>query len=170
MHHKSIKRSHSYEEEIIKNKPLSKEEVIKNNQYTYLNDLNSTFKYNPTLLTSNSHFKRYETKTDKNTSIEQILDLVRPYIEDLINIHKDGKHKVKLHMDIFYLTPDRDDIMYAYDVKTNMERIKLNHDTNNIIKNLFNFLMNEYYEKIKYGFRFKFIDSIKYHIHKEIKT
>lgn len=76
-------------------------------------------------------------------------------------------HKLKLHMNIFYLTPDRGNIMYSYEVKTNKEKINQSDDTNNIIKNLFNFFMNDYNEKTKYGFGFKFIDSIQYYIHKE---
>ena len=76
-------------------------------------------------------------------------------------------HKLKLHMNIFYLTPDRDKIMPSYEVKTNKEKINQSDDTNNIIKNLFNFFMNDYNEKTKYGFGFKFIDSIQYYIHKE---
>ena len=76
-------------------------------------------------------------------------------------------HKLKLHMNIFYLTPDLDNIMYSYEVKTNKEKINQSDDTNNIIKNLFNFFMNDYNEKTKQGFGFKFIDSIQYYIHKE---
>lgn len=166
---KSKKEKHSYEEQIIKNnkKPLTEEEIIKNNQYTYLDDLILNSCYKPTLLTLNNHFICYETKTDKNTPIEEILQIVRPHIEDLINKHKDIMHKLKLHMNIFYLTPDRDNIMYSYEVKTNKEKINQSDDTNNVIKNLFNFFMNDYNEKTKYGFGFKFIDSIQYYIHKE---
>ena len=74
---------------------------------------------------------------------------------------------IRLLMNIFYLTPDGDDIMHYFDVKTNKEKINPNDDTNDINENLLNFFMNDYNEKLEYGFRFKFIDSIQYYIHEE---
>ena len=32
-------------------------------------------------------------------------------------------HNIRLHMNIFYLRPDRDDIMYPYEVKTKIKKI-----------------------------------------------
>ena len=65
MPRKSRKRKHSYEEEIIKSKPLTEEEIIENYQYTYLNDLISNSSYRATLLTTNNCLKHYKTKTDR---------------------------------------------------------------------------------------------------------
>lgn len=75
--------------------------------------------------------------------------------------------RIRLLMNIFYLTPDRDEIMPSFDIKTNKEKINPNDDTNDINENLLNFFMNDYNEKLEYGFRFKFIDSIQYYIHEE---
>ena len=106
---KSNNRKHSYEE--IISKRLTEEEVIKNNKYTYLNDPILYDKYKPTLLKLHNHFEYYETKTDKNASIEQSLHPIEPYLDDLINKPKVVMHNIRLHMNIFYLRPDRDDIM-----------------------------------------------------------
>ena len=76
-------------------------------------------------------------------------------------------HRIRLLMNIFYLTPDRDEIMPSFDIKTNKEKINPNDDTNDINENLLNFFMNDYNEKLEYGFKFKFIDSIQYYIHEE---
>ena len=62
--------------------------------------------------------------------------------------------RIRLPMNIFYLTPDGDDIMHYFDVKTNKEKINPNDDTNDINENLFNFFMTDYNEKLEYGFRF----------------
>ena len=63
-------------------------------------------------------------------------------------------HRIRLLMNIFYLTPDRDEIMPSFDIKTNKEKINPNDDTNDINENLFNFFMTDYNEKLEYGFRF----------------
>ena len=62
--------------------------------------------------------------------------------------------RIRLLMNIFYLTPDGDDIMHYFDVKTNKEKINPNDDTNDINENLFNVFMTDYNEKLEYGFRF----------------
>lgn len=76
-------------------------------------------------------------------------------------------YKIRLHMNIFYLRPDHDDKMYPYEVKTKIKKINLNVDTNNVIENLFHFFMDDYNEKMKYGLKYKFIDSIQYYIYKK---
>ena len=63
-------------------------------------------------------------------------------------------HRIRLLMNIIYLTPDRDEIMPSFDIKTNKEKINPNDDTNDINENLFNFFMTDYNEKLEYGFRF----------------
>ena len=91
---------------------------------------------------------------------------MKPYLQDLINKHKDSKHKIRTAMFIFYDRPECNQIMYAYEVQTNIEEINLNDDAA-VITNLFNFLMDDYKKKIMYGFKCKFIDSISYYIHKK---
>ena len=46
-------------------------------------------------------------------------------------------------MFIFYDRPECNQIMYAYEVETNKEEINLNDDADNVITNLFNFLMDD---------------------------
>ena len=75
-------------------------------------------------------------------------------------------YKIRLHMNIFYLRPDHDDKMYPDEVKTKIKKINLNVDTNNVIEK-FHFFMDDYNEKMKYGLKYKFIDSSHYYIYKK---
>ena len=95
------------------------------------------------MIALNDDYEFYETKTYKDISIEQCLYLMKPYLQDLINKHKDSKHKIRTVMFIFYDRPECNQIMYAYEVETNTEEINLNDDADNVITNLFNFLMDD---------------------------
>ena len=89
-------------------KYLGEEEVIHNNQYTHLERSNSFNYYKPTSVISpqNPNYKYYESKADKNVSVELYLQTITPHLFDLIDNHKDTRHKIQLVMSIFYINPE----------------------------------------------------------------
>ena len=130
--------------------------------------------YYKTTLTENSDtHKCYESNVDKskNLSVEQYLLMIVPYLSSLINDQKDetNKQKIQLYIHISFIQPNHAGLcLYSY-INSDIEDIRTDVETNQIIHKLFASFLNNYNRNAKAlrnesNSMFKSIGSISYHI------
>ena len=136
--------------------------------------------YKPILVKSffDENYKYYESRGDKGKklSIEQYLDMLKPYVSVLINENKaiennfnEWKIQINMHVD-FVSSNDTGEIRTILVLSDN-EEIRLGNETDDIVKRLINSFLNNY-QKEKLIFRsgskfvFESVDLLSYHIHK----
>ena len=129
-----------------------------------MQDLFNILNYEPTIVRSgfNNNYIEYRSEGDKLLSFEEYLDLIRPYLKDLINNHKNkGEWKIQLTAQINFISQipvsDETHIMHT---KSNNEEFMDGSNTDEVIKELFKFLLQKYQENMK-GSDFIF-DGINY--------
>ena len=115
----------------------------------------------------NGDYTEYQSKgdKDKNLSPKEYLDMIRPYLSDLINDHKTpkklrvhtrnevidyetqyGERKIELTMSInFIFSKDSDKIRNMHTKSNNIEII-MGSETNDIIEELCESLLQKYQE------------------------
>ena len=136
--------------------------------------------YKPILVKSsiNESYKYYESRGDKDKklSVKQYLYIIMPYLSDLINEHKaiennssEWKIQVNMHVN-FIFSNDTGEIRTIF-VLSNNEEIRLENETDDIIKRRINSFLNNYRkEKLILingsNFVFESVDLLSYHIHK----
>ena len=88
----------------------------------------------------NSSYIEYESREDKNKNLllEDYLDIIRPFLRDMISNHKNhGECKVQLIMQINFISSlDTGEIRTMYSKSGNVE-IMMGIKTNDIINELF---------------------------------
>ena len=94
--------------------------------------------YKPTLVKSgyNSNYGQYESKGDKILTVKDYLDLIEPYLADMINDYKSkGEWKIQLIAEINFtsLKPDSDETRIMH-MKSDNTEIMTGSDTNEVIK------------------------------------
>ena len=94
---------------------------------------------------------------DKLLTIEEYLDLIEPYLTELINDHKSkGEWKIQLTAQINFISskPGSDETRVMHTRSIN-EEFTNGSDTDEIIKKLFKFLLQRYQENTRKneGFR-----------------
>ena len=135
--------------------------------------------YKPILVKSflNKGYKEYESREDKNKplSIEEYLNMIIPYLKELINNHKaiengSREWKIQLNANIknFSLDDARD--IRTFYVWSKNEEIRLGNETNNIVESLINSFLNNYQKeqqvsREKSNFAFDFVDSMRCKFH-----
>ena len=106
--------------------------------------------YKPIIVNNafNNNYIQYESKRDKDKilTITEYLNMIRPYLVDMINDHKSqSEWKIQLAMAINFISskPDSDKtrIMYIKGVNT---EIMIGSDTNEVIEELFKSLSDRY--------------------------
>ena len=141
--------------------------------------------------TFNSIYIEYESKGDRNKtlSIRKYLNLIRPYLRDIINDHKtqgelkvhsgievinyktQGEWKIKLTVVInFISSKDSHEIRTMHANSNNIEII-MGNETYEVIKELFEYLLQKYQEGLEEKMRgskfvFDSIDLLHYNLHK----
>ena len=102
---------------------------------------------------------KYESNGDKGKSLstEEYLNMIRPYLSNIIDDHKDG-WKIQLAAEVtFFSVQDSNESSTTHIHSENTE-VYIGYETNNIIKEVFKSLLEEYQEslktKIKNRFRF----------------
>ena len=134
--------------------------------------------YKPILVKSyfNESHKYYESRGDKDKklSIEQYLDVIKPYLSDLINDHKaietsSNEWKIQINMHInFVSSNDTGEIPTVFAWSDN-EEITLGNETDDIVKSLNSFLNNYQKEELilRNGSNFVFerVGLLSYDIH-----
>ena len=101
----------------------------------------------------NNNYIQYESKGDKDKTltISQYLNMIRPYIVDMINDHKDqSEWKIQLSAEINFISskPDSDETCIMH-TKSDNKEIMIGSDTNEVIEDLFKSLLQGYQENLE---------------------
>ena len=136
--------------------------------------------YKPILVKNyfDENYKYYESRGDKNKnlSIEQYLDMIKPYLTDLINENNaiktssnEWKIQINMHMS-FVFSNDTGEYRTVF-VWSDNEEIKLGNETDDIVERLINSFLNNYQKeelilRNRSNFVFESVGLLSYHIHK----
>ena len=109
--------------------------------------------YKPTIVKSgyNNNYIEYRSKGNKLLTIEQYLNLIEPYLRELINDHKNkGEWKIQLTAQINFISlrPGSDETRVMHTKSINEEFMN-GSGTDEIIKELFKSLLQRYQENLQ---------------------
>ena len=109
--------------------------------------------YKPTIVISgyNNNYIEYRSKGDKLLTIEEYLNLIEPYLRELINDHKSkGEWKIQLTAQIYFISlrPGSNETRAMHTRSVNEEFMN-GSDTDEIIKKLFRSLLQRYQENLQ---------------------
>ena len=109
--------------------------------------------YKPKLNKSgyNNNYIEYRSEGDKLLTIEEYLDLIKPYLKELINDHKSkGEWKIQLtaQINFIFLRPGSDETRVMHTKSINEEFMN-GSDTDEIIKELFKSFLQRYQENLQ---------------------
>ena len=109
--------------------------------------------YQPTIVKSgyNNNYIEYRSEGDKLLTIEEYLNLIEPYLRELINDHKNkGEWKIHLTAQINFISlrPGSDETRVMHTRSVNEEFMN-GSDTDEIIKELFRSLLQRYQENLQ---------------------
>ena len=136
--------------------------------------------YKPILVESSfkKNNKYYESRGDKDKklSVEQYLDMIKPYLSDLINENKtiktsSNEWKIQINMYVNFVSSNDTGETRIIFVWSDNAEIKLGNETDDIIKRLINSFLNKYQNEgiiLRNGSNFVFesVGLLSYHIHK----
>ena len=116
-------------------------------------DLFKILIYKPTIVKSvyNNYYIEYRSESDKRFTIEEYLNLIGPYLRELINDHKNkGEWKIQLTAQINFISlrPGSDETRVMHTRSVNEEFMN-GSDTDEIIKELFKSLLQRYQENLQ---------------------
>ena len=126
---------------------------------------------------------------NKNLSVKEYLDMIRPYLSNIINDHKtqgvwivhsgnkvidyktQGEQKIRLTMLIDVMSSRNSEETHTMHTKSHNAEIVIGNETDDIIKELFKSLLQKYQEGLeesKKGSKFVFdsVDLLHYHLQK----
>ena len=100
-----------------------------------------------------NNYIQYESKGDKDKilAIREYLNMIRPYLVDMINGHKSqSEWKIQLTMTINFISskPDLDETRIMH-TKSNNTEIMIGSGTNEVIEELFKSLLEKYQENLE---------------------
>ena len=111
--------------------------------------------YKPIIANSafNNNYIQYESKGDRDKILmpDEYLDMIRPYLVDMINDHKKQREwKIQLSAGINFISsrPDSDETHIMLTKSNNIE-IMIGSDANEVIKELFKPLLQRYQENLE---------------------
>ena len=99
----------------------------------------------------NYNYIEYRSKGDKLLTIEEYLNLIEPYLRELINDHKNkGERKIQLTAQINFISlrPGSDETRVMHTRSANEEFMN-GSDTDEIIKDLFKSLLQRHQENLQ---------------------
>ena len=101
---------------------------------------------------SNNSYIQYESKGDKDKilTIREYLNMIRPYLLDMINDYKNkGEWIIQLSAEINFISSksDSDETRITHTKSDNLE-IMIGSDTNEVIEDLFKSLLQRYQENL----------------------
>ena len=116
----------------------------------------------------------YECRGDRdnNLSLEEYLNIIRPYLRDMINNHKAiSEWKIKLIMRINFVSSLDSKKIHTIHTKSDSMEIMSGIETNDIINELFKSFSKRYQEKLETkmkgsNFVFESVDWLYYGLHK----
>ena len=143
-------------------------------------NVNDNDYYKPSLVKSSFkvNYKYYESRGDKDKklSVEQYLDMIKPYLSDLINENKaiennSNEWKIQINMHVNFVSSNDTGEIRTIFVWSDNEEIRLGNETDDIIKRLINSFLNNYQKEeiiLRNGSNFVFesVDLLSYHFHK----
>ena len=91
----------------------------------------------------------YESNGDKgkSLSIEEYLNMVTPYLSDIIDVHKDG-WKIQLTAEVTFVSVKDFNQSSTIHIHSKNSEVYIDYKINNIIKELFNSPSEEYQESL----------------------
>ena len=109
--------------------------------------------YKPTIVKSgyNNNYIEYRSEGDKLLTTEEYLNLIEPYLRELINDHKNkGEWKIQLTTQINFISlrPGSDETRVMHTRSAN-EKFMNGSDTDEIIKELFKSFLQRYQENLQ---------------------
>ena len=127
-----------------------------NDDFIGIENVQDLFKisiYKPTIVKSgyNNNYIEYRSEGDKLLTIEEYLNLIEPYIRELINDHKNkGEWKIQLTAQINFISlrPGSNETRVMHTRSANEEFMN-GSDTDEIIKELFRSLLQRYQENLQ---------------------
>ena len=125
----------------------------------------------------NGSYIEYESKGDKtkNLSPKEYLDMIRPYLSDMINDHKTRrKWKIQLTTSINFISSKDFDETRNLHTKSNNIEIMMGNETDEIIEKKFESLLQNYHKDLEESlkvseFNFDGVDLLYYHLQKRFK-
>ena len=123
-------------------------------------------------------YKYYESPgdKDKNLSVKQYFYKIMSYLSDLINDHKtirdnSNEWKIQINMHVNFISSNDTGEIRTIFVWSNNEEIRSCNKTDDIIKGLLNFFLNNYQKeeivlRNRSNFVFESVDLLSYHTHK----
>ena len=99
----------------------------------------------------NDNYIQYESNGDEILTIEEYLNMIEPYLVDMINDYKnEGEWKIQLTLEISIISSksDSNEIRTIYTKSTNTESM-IGSDANDVISDLFKSLLQRYQEKFR---------------------
>ena len=143
-------------------------------------NVNDNDYYKPILVKSSfkENYKYYESRGDKDKklSIEQYLDMIKPYLSDLINENKaietsSNEWKIQINMHVNFVSSNDTGEIRTIFVWSDNEEIRLGNETDDIVKRLISSFLNNYQKEeiiLRNGSNFVFesVGLLSYHIHK----
>ena len=109
--------------------------------------------YKPTIVKSgyNNNYIEYRSEGDKLLTIDEYLNLIEPYLRELINDHKNkGEWKIQLTAQVNFISlrPGSDEACVMHTRGANEEFMN-GSDTDEIIKELIKSLLQRYQENLQ---------------------
>ena len=109
--------------------------------------------YKPAIVKSgyNNNYIEYRSESDKLLTIEEYLNLIEPYLRELINDHKNrGESKIQLTAQINFISlrPGSDETLVMHTRSVNEEFMN-GSDTDEIINELFKSFLQKYQENLQ---------------------
>ena len=116
-------------------------------------DLYSILDYKPVLITAgfNNNYLEYGSDSNNSLSFMEYLNLIKPYLEDLINEKKDkGEWKLQLTAKISFvsLKPDSDETRLMH-TRSNAAEFMNGRETEEIIESLYRSLLQNYNDNLQ---------------------
>ena len=100
--------------------------------------------------------------------IDDYLDMIRRYLSDIINVHKtQDQGKIKLTMEINFISSKDSNETHTMHTKSDDIKIMIDNETDEIIKKLFESLLQKYQERLEKSmegseFIFDIVDLLYY--------
>ena len=139
---------------------LDKYQDYDNYEYKGINNIEDLFRitinkdyYKPKLVNIGykNNYVQYESKGDRILSIQEHLSLIEKYLIELINEYKSqSEWKVQLTAEINFISlkPESDEMRIMY-VRSDSEEFMSGDDTNEIIKSLFQSVIQRYEDSLQ---------------------
>ena len=121
-------------------------------RYLFHEDEDKDYEPNLTNNAFKNNYSQYQTTSDRrNMLTPKYLKKIEPGLIDLINKHKNDSWKIQLTMKIIFTPIEDFNDKRALHVKTKNVEIMMGSDTNDIVKELFESIIQKHQELIEYS-------------------